>query len=283
MFGGDKTSPQDGKANKRKLRVRAGPSIDTLTTINPNEEDVPHYIDSPYFVGYVVVRIKSFDGITPDGCTVKQADGYFGTKKRLFAVQICGRFKHECPVDDVLFGTEFERKCSPPTGSWIAIKFANLIDPALQADIYADQPWLMSPILCSMNVVNVKQATHPVGGAATSSSTPSSTETDATVIESVYISTPSSAAKAVPSPQDLLGEWLWKNGLELTENNSLLGDSLPFDSDAISDRRKYFNKPKARKNALFKPNLIYNFEVWIQSLLFYYFLTVFLQDLCSVH
>ena len=79
---------------QRKLRVRVGPSIDKLVITNPNEEDNPHFIDSPYFVGHVLVRIKDFRGYTPDGSEPKQAQEYFGTKKRLFAVQLSGRFKH---------------------------------------------------------------------------------------------------------------------------------------------------------------------------------------------
>ena len=62
----------------------------------------------------------------------------------------------------MVFGAEFERKLSPPTGAWVAIKFANLIDPALTTDLYSDTPWLYSPILCSMNVVNVQPATESV-------------------------------------------------------------------------------------------------------------------------
>ena len=83
----------------RKLQVRIGPSIHSLTICNPNDEVTPHFIDSPYFVGHIVVRIKDFRGITPKDQPIKQATEYFGTKKRLFALQVCGRFKHVSCLD----------------------------------------------------------------------------------------------------------------------------------------------------------------------------------------
>ncbi|KAI8928416.1 hypothetical protein BC831DRAFT_397511 [Entophlyctis helioformis] len=220
----------------RKLRVRIGPSPQSLAVANPNEEEVPHFIDSPYFVGHIVVRVKNFRGVPPDGEPIKQADDYFGTRKRLFALQVCGRFKHEYTAEDVVFGAEFDRKVSPPTGAWVALKFANLIDPALQADMYGEKPWLFSPILCSMNRDPSKD---------------------------VSLSTAKVTTK--PSPAEILGEWTWHGTAELEEDNALLvGDDkeATFPPNAIAERRKHYQKAKTRKNTIFKPDLIYNFEIF---------------------
>ena len=81
-------------AQGRRLQVRIGPSIQSLTLANPNDELNPHFIDSPYFVGYILIRIRNFRGITPNDSEPLQAEEYFGSKKRLFALQVCGRFKH---------------------------------------------------------------------------------------------------------------------------------------------------------------------------------------------
>eukprot|EP00842_Homolaphlyctis_polyrhiza_P000734 jgi/Hompol1/1661/HPOL_005674-RA len=274
LFG---ASGQNAIGN-RKLRVRIGPSPQLLTIANPNEEAVPHFIDSPYFVGHVVVRVRNFRGITPDGEPLKQADQYFGTRKRLFALQVCGRFKHEYTADDIVFGAEFDHKVSPPTGSWIALKFANLIDPALQSDIYSDKPWLFSPILCSMNIVNVSPAKTPIHNAAPSESIEkrsskssinnmlagpdSSFKWDRTKDISI------SSAKAThlkPTPSEILGDWIWDGTKELLEDNALLvadHSDASFATDSISERRKFYQRAKARKETIFRPENIYNFEIF---------------------
>ncbi|EGF81903.1 hypothetical protein BATDEDRAFT_34647 [Batrachochytrium dendrobatidis JAM81] len=272
----------------RKLQVRIGPSIHSLTICNPNDEVTPHFIDSPYFVGHIVVRIKDFRGITPKDQPIKQATEYFGTKKRLFALQVCGRFKHEYMADDIMFGAEFERKVVPPTGSWVALKFANLIDPALQADVYAEKPWLFSPILCSMNIVNVTKSSQAISGAApldpayvkkigetSVSSKLSSASANPNLLagpdtsfkrspeSEISMSTATVVSK--PSPTELLGEWLWSGSNELVENNTLLSiddKEATFPSDSISKRRKYYQKAKVRKNTIFRPENIYNFEIF---------------------
>ena len=112
----------------RKLQVRIGSSIDTLAVAKVNDDNDPHFIDSPYFTGFLVVRVKNFEGVVPSGARAsgsgatgdedsaaappplpegasaassssgKESSGssedYFNGKKRLFALQLSGRFKH---------------------------------------------------------------------------------------------------------------------------------------------------------------------------------------------
>ncbi|KAJ3033070.1 hypothetical protein HDV00_006802, partial [Rhizophlyctis rosea] len=271
---------------ERKLRVRVGPSVDKLVIANPNDETNPHFIDSPYFVGHVCVRIKDFRGYTPDGSAPKQSEEYFGTKKRLFAVQLSGRFKHEYTAEDLLFGAEFPKKVSPPTGSWLAIKFANVIDPALKTDIYSDTPWLYSPLLCSMNIVNVQKATTPLSNVhpadtkadtASEKGSISSTSSKTSKVGTVgpdtsvpknpawEVSTPTSKVTTKPSPTELLTKWVWAGENELQEDTTLMLDELgedAFPPDGIAERRKYFQKQKARERFVFKPDYVYNFEIF---------------------
>jgi Protein of unknown function (DUF1769) len=89
------TSPENQIGlRRRRLRVRVGPSLDTLETCDVNNEQNPHFIDSPHFTGNILVRIKDFKGVTPHGGAPKRSDAYFGDKKRNFSVQVQGRFKH---------------------------------------------------------------------------------------------------------------------------------------------------------------------------------------------
>jgi hypothetical protein len=78
----------------RKLRVRIGPTLDTLKVAKVNDDTDPHFIDSPFFTGNVLVRIKNFKGICPEGVAINNNETYFDGKKRMFALQLSGRFKH---------------------------------------------------------------------------------------------------------------------------------------------------------------------------------------------
>jgi hypothetical protein len=78
---------------KRRLRCRIGPSINTLSVYNVNDDANPHFIDSPYFTGSIVVRIKNFNGITPDNKPPIKNIPYFESKRRQFSIQLSGRFK----------------------------------------------------------------------------------------------------------------------------------------------------------------------------------------------
>ncbi|KAI8826998.1 NADH(P)-binding-domain-containing protein [Fimicolochytrium jonesii] len=272
LFG---ASGQAAVGNK-KLRCRIGPSLNSLTVAHVNDEENPHFIDSPYFTGYVAVRVKNFNGITPDGSEPISDLEYFSNKKRLFSVQVCGRYKHEYTANDVVFGSAFEHKVTPPTGAWVAIKFANLIDPALKSDIYADKPWLWSPALCSYNIVNVTKASAPVKGAHPAvTETPAGSPTSSPVQLSVPdVTKPADASKEISKPRktiletntetdDLLGKWVWVGPEELQENNTLLFDGkTPVPADGIAERRKYFQKESVRKATILKPENLYNVEMF---------------------
>ncbi|KAI8898161.1 hypothetical protein BC833DRAFT_590740 [Globomyces pollinis-pini] len=274
----------------RKLQVRIGPSVENLQICKVNDENDPHFIDSEYFSGNVLVRIKDFEGVTPKGVKPQNCTHYFQKKKRLFAMQVAGRFKHEYTADDILFGATFERKCTPPTGMWIALKFATMIDAGLQTDVYCDKPWLLSPIFCSMNVVDVQKATIPVHNAApnaqpvspgsksvnslnSSKSKKKEEDMGASTIgpdknhkrdHKKETSCPASEVQTSPKPAEILGEWVWKGETELKENNELLIENaeVPYANDAADERRKHFQKQKVRKATVLSPNNVYNFEIY---------------------
>ncbi|KAI8914868.1 hypothetical protein DFJ77DRAFT_500774 [Powellomyces hirtus] len=264
----------------KKLRCRIGPSLDTMAVASVNDESKPHFIDSPFFTGYVGVRVKNFKGVTPDGSVPIDTLPYFENKKRLFSIQVCGRFKHEYTANEVVFGSSFERKVTPPTGAWVAMKFANLIDPALKSDVYAEKPWLWSPALCSYNVVNVTKATTPVSNAHPSRPIDRTSGTEEHIgpdmskpknaqYEMSYPTSSAAAAAAVaanasaPKPDEVLGKWVWAGTTELEEDNALLfSEKPPIPADGISERRKYFQKEAARKKVIFTPDNIYNVEMF---------------------
>jgi hypothetical protein len=150
---------------------------------------------------------------------------------------------------------------NPPTGAWMAIKFANLIDPALATDIYAEKPWLYSPMLCSMNIVNVGKMELQVAPKRVASldALPKSAKSS-----SDELSVNAALLKTEPSIDQIVGKWIWGNQVELQEDNQLLFEdfqSVPFDSSNIPERRKYFQNKKNRQQESFKTDRVYNLEV----------------------
>jgi hypothetical protein len=161
----------------------------------------------------------------------------------------------------------------------MAIKFANIIDPALEADLYAEKPWFQSPIFCAMNILNVEDAQGVVIGAAPSvvkpvqltSSTGKINENQPSTINSVKAEfQPDSNAffsgltSEIPEDERLkmIPKWKWGPHKELTENSTLLNAPLcNYEADAIAERRKHLQKDKIRKSTIVSPIKIYHFEV----------------------
>ena len=178
-----------------------------------------------------------------------------------------------------MFGAEFENKMNPPTGAWIAIKFANMIDPALATDIYADKPWLYSPMLCSMNIVNVQKIDLAVAPKRVESTDVLPKSAKASQDE---LSVKADLLKTEPSVDQIVGKWTWGDETELLEDNQLLFEdfnSIPFETSNISERRKYFQNKKNRQQESFKTDRVYNLEVCPLSVLE----LLIRVDLCTVY
>lgn len=166
-----------------------------------------------------------------------------------------------------MFGAEFETKVNPPSGTWIAVKFANLIDPALLTDVYSETPWLFSPMLCSMNIVNVQKDNISPASALVEYLENQSTSPISSKFPLNEVSRASHQVKSKPSPTEILGEWLWGGESELEENNAGLFEKTEpsFYSDNIAERRKLFQKQKVRQIETFKPDRVYHLEVCLSS------------------
>ncbi|KAF9110766.1 hypothetical protein BGX27_005910 [Mortierella sp. AM989] len=150
-----------------RLRVSAGPSANPkdLKPITVNDDANPMLIESDEFIGQIVVRIRNLDKAfgyaeaqKEDGLKTMPDSPWFtkpGADNNLSSVQISGRFKREWRGDQIVFGNQFERPLRLPPFSSIALKFIQFIDPGLKADIYSERPWAFSPLLATMNTVNV--------------------------------------------------------------------------------------------------------------------------------
>ncbi|KAN0061460.1 hypothetical protein ACQY0O_006307 [Thecaphora frezii] len=145
------------------LRISAGPSVDSLSTVAVNHDLKPLTISSPHFEGRLTVRIKNFSGEQPSGVEARADAPYFSGglgKGMSWSMQIQGRFLSPSPIstDDLVFGNEFDRpiKDHLPYGTSVALQFVKVVDPNLQHDLYAERPWAFSPYIATMGRV----ATH---------------------------------------------------------------------------------------------------------------------------
>lgn len=78
-----------------------------------NDSSRPTVIDTPLFVGRVLVKIRDFDGLTPDGSPPIRDHAYFAQRSRRFDIQIEGKFKAREGVepyrgDEIQFGSDFD-------------------------------------------------------------------------------------------------------------------------------------------------------------------------------
>ncbi|KAJ2623655.1 hypothetical protein GGI26_002102 [Coemansia sp. RSA 1358] len=167
LFGGSLISSQnmyDPAASQRLvlernanyvLRVRAGPDMAHLETVDVNYEHVPLKIDSEDFTGYITVRVFGFNGLMADPChppplqSVYFANGF--SRRALYSIQVVGRFKgHGLTADNIMFGNYFDRSLPLPPFSGLFEWFMRRMDRTLVLDMKSDTPSAVSPLLATV-------------------------------------------------------------------------------------------------------------------------------------
>jgi len=253
------------KKPAKVLRVRIGPNNDILTLCDVNNDTKPLFVYNDNFIGNVVVRVVNFSGVTPENTPPIPMSDYFGKRKRLFSVQIQGRFRKDWSCNHINFGGAFDHKVTLPMGASLAIKLAQMIDPALENHISEDEPSMTSPILCQMNMVNVTTAKTPLNELP---------EIPWNKIRNTIRTSCGKGCLATTEPEAFgikpdvyLNDWTWGGATELKEDTTLLlneeeSKNRPFDIDDLAARRKYFQKEENREKNFFTTDKIYNLEIF---------------------
>ena len=134
-----------------RLEIRVGNSIDTLYPI-PINATQPTAVQSDSFDGFISVHIRDHD---PPSNLLDQIN-----HDNAFCIAITGRFLIQgMTTDDILFGNQFERPLQLPTGTSLALRFAHWFDPGLEANLYATKPCAFSPLVVTMNRLQVRHDT----------------------------------------------------------------------------------------------------------------------------
>ncbi|KAI9885456.1 MAG: hypothetical protein M1823_002762 [Watsoniomyces obsoletus] len=146
-------------AEKYLLRVSAGPSYDPSThnLVHVNKSE-PFEISGPWGSAHLHVRIRNYRGLprgSPRSCR------YFDHPLHLndqYSISFSFLPTTSIPGHELVFGNDFDRPIRDrlPPGFGKAFKLVRwVIDPGLEGDPYADEPYLYGPALSSINVLRV--------------------------------------------------------------------------------------------------------------------------------
>lgn len=96
-----------------RLEVAIGPDRFHTEVAWVNCTARPTEIDTPNFTGRVLVLVKDFAGVTPDGSPPKRNAAYFEGRTRRFGILIEGKWKKRDGVkpytgDEIQFGSDFD-------------------------------------------------------------------------------------------------------------------------------------------------------------------------------
>ncbi|CAI6336187.1 unnamed protein product [Periconia digitata] len=144
------------------LKVTAGPTYasSTNTTIPVNTE-TPIHISSPHLDASLTVRIKDYRGLPSSSPSTSP---YFSDSAHTYdrySISFSFTPKEDIGGDDLVFGNDFDhpiRDRLPPLfdKAFGIVKW--WIDPGLEGDVLADEPYLYGPLLSSINVLSIPSA-----------------------------------------------------------------------------------------------------------------------------
>ncbi|PPJ49557.1 hypothetical protein CBER1_01954 [Cercospora berteroae] len=144
-------------AARYMLKVTAGPSYEEQKPVAVNSEESIHIANDHVSVD-LKVRIQNYRGL-PEGAP--QTSPYFEHDKHkadLYSLAFTFTPKKDFNGHDIVFGNDFDHPIRDklPPGFNQAFKIATwFIDPGLYGDVYAEEPYLYSPLLSSMNVLRI--------------------------------------------------------------------------------------------------------------------------------
>ena len=111
-----------------KLRARLSPAVPKLLPHDAyfylNRDTCPMPFETPLFRGRAVVRVR--------GAKDAPKTRYFDGKRRMFSIQVEGRFRRRIRGDSVIFGAAFDHPVVLPYGTSLGLALLHRIDPAVR-------------------------------------------------------------------------------------------------------------------------------------------------------
>jgi hypothetical protein len=232
-----------GNINDYILHVTAGPDLANLVTVDVNNECQPIVVDSPGFVGYLVVRMQDFRGVTTkmEDCRKKGmpivADAiahpdssYFQGRNRRYSIMLQGKFKRKINADDLIFGVDFDVPLRTPVGISLGLRIAKWLDPSLQCDLSCPKPFVFSPLISAMNSIAIYESMKTVEETIVSKTVPTNSTVNLSKI----------------------GSWAFSSQM-IPEDTGL----ITHDINTYEKRKKHFSNKEARQQVDILPDYVY--------------------------
>lgn len=153
------TEPADHDHTHYRLRVTAGPEYDASAhKVVPINSPETLTFENEHIVISLAVRLKNFTGFPS---TSPQTSSYFEHKNHTgdqYSISFSFIPKTDISGTDLVFGNDFDRPIRDrlPPGFNQALRIVRWwIDPGLEGDAYADQPYLYGPALSSWNYFRI--------------------------------------------------------------------------------------------------------------------------------
>ncbi|KAF2402834.1 DUF1769-domain-containing protein [Trichodelitschia bisporula] len=146
------------------LSVTAGPTYEKQDPVPVNSPKAVH-ISTPHLDAQLQVRIKDFRGQPP----CEASSPYFSYPSHTthtYSIAFSFVPKKDIPATDLVFGNDFDQpirdRLPPLFGK--AMKFVtSWVDPGIEGDPYADQPYLYGPLVSSVNVLRIGEKGQKIG------------------------------------------------------------------------------------------------------------------------
>ncbi|KAH7379714.1 hypothetical protein BKA64DRAFT_749889 [Cadophora sp. MPI-SDFR-AT-0126] len=148
-------------AHNYVLQVTAGSEYDIKThKIVPVNQSTPITIDSEHINVDLNVRVQSYRGLPPSSPPTSPYFSLPEHSKSNDQYSIAFRFTPKSTIngDDLVFGNDFDHPIRDrlPPGFNTAFRIVKwVVDPGLDGDVYADQPYLYGPAASSVNKLHV--------------------------------------------------------------------------------------------------------------------------------
>ncbi|KAI9656257.1 MAG: hypothetical protein M1821_004920 [Bathelium mastoideum] len=146
-------------SDKFILRVTGGPEYDpsTHSTILVNTR-TPITISNEHLDASVEVNVQRYRGLPPGS---PSSSSYFSSAEHkfdLYNISFSFALKNSISGNDLVFGNDFDHPIRDrlPPGFSTAFNIVKwMIDPGLEGDPYADEPYLYGPLLSSINLFEI--------------------------------------------------------------------------------------------------------------------------------
>jgi hypothetical protein len=156
---GTSTPDQASNHTHYRLRVTAGTSYDALThKVVPVNAPQTMTFETSSIILSLAVRIRKFTGFPPGS---PETSPYFEHplhKSDQYSISFSFIPKTDIGGSDLVFGNDFDRPIRDrlPPGFSKAFQIVKwFIDPGLEGDVYADNPYLYGPALSSWNILRI--------------------------------------------------------------------------------------------------------------------------------